>query len=233
MSTEQSPEPFDEERAESYDKKIRQLAPGYDTLHRTLSCLTNRLIPVDSDVLIVGAGTGVELVELGQMQESWEFTAVDPSAAMLRRAKQRVDEAGIGDRITFVESPIEEVSIDRPFDGATSIFVSHFFSDLAARRRYFQSIGELLAPDAPLFVADLFGEPSTRRFQQSMDVWRTSLQRSGAPEKTVQEIFERIDERISFISEDHFGDVLKDAGFGTVERFYQCLRWGAWWTRRR
>jgi tRNA (cmo5U34)-methyltransferase len=57
---------FDGARAAAYDDKIRRLAPGYDVLHDSIASLAATQLADDAHLLVVGAGTGEELVRLGR-----------------------------------------------------------------------------------------------------------------------------------------------------------------------
>ena len=90
-----SPQRFDAERAAAYDDRIRRLAPGYDLLQSTVASVLAARLPDDAHLLVVGAGTGAEIVTMGRNVSRWQFTAVDPSPDMLDRCRSRVAEAGL------------------------------------------------------------------------------------------------------------------------------------------
>lgn len=230
MSEASSPAPFDEERAAAYDDQIRRLAPGYDVLHEAIACVADTLLPPDAHVLVVGAGTGAEIVTLGQVQSGWQFTAVDPSAEMLDRCRSAVADAGLERRVEYVQNRIEQVPKDPQFDGATSVFVSHFLPGRAERHTYFRSIARILRPGAPLILADLFGNRADPAFYRLAAAWRRAVLRTGLSLDAVERTFNRIGDQISFVSEDNLETILEDAGFGAPTRFHQCLLWGGWWT---
>jgi tRNA (cmo5U34)-methyltransferase len=232
MSEASSPVPFDAERAAAYDDRIRRLAPGYDVLHEAIACVADTLLPPDAHVLVVGAGTGAEIVTMGEVQPGWRFTAVDPSAEMLDRCRSAVADAGLERRVEYVQARIEQLSAETRFDGATSVFVSHFLQDPAKRRRYFQAVAHALHPNAPLVLADLFRPSSDVPFEQLLATWRRSLRLAGITPDEVERIFDRIDRQMSFISGETLEQILDDAGFGTSTRFYQSFLWGGWWTKR-
>ena len=223
---------FDEERAAAYDDKIRRLAPGYDVLHHSIASLAATMLPDTAHVLVVGAGTGEEIVRLGRPQAGWRFTAVDPSAEMLDRCRERVAEAGMSDRVTLVQDRVEDLPPDARFDGATSVFVAHFLQAPDAKRRYFRAIARRLRPGAPLFLADLFEGPSADAFDALVAAWRRALHQAGLSEEAVEHTFERMDRQIDFVAADALSQILTDAGFNTPTRFYQALLWGGWWTRK-
>jgi tRNA (cmo5U34)-methyltransferase len=223
---------FDEERAAAYDDRIRRLAPGYDVLHDLIASLAATQLADDANVLVVGAGTGEEIVRLGRAQPGWRFTAVDPSAEMLERCQERVAEAGMSDRVTHVQERVEDLPPDAHFDGATSIFVAHFLQDPAVKRRYFRAIARRLRPGAPLLLADLFAGPSAEAFDALVATWRRALRREGLSADEVEHVFDRMDRQIDFVAEEALSQILADAGLGTPTRFYQHLLWGGWWTQK-
>jgi SAM-dependent methyltransferase len=59
-----------------------------------------------------GAGTGV--VRLARTYPACEIVGVDGDAHSLELARQRVAEAGLGDRVSFQVSPLEEMRLDEP-----------------------------------------------------------------------------------------------------------------------
>lgn len=223
---------FDEERAAAYDDRIRRLAPGYDALHEMIASVAATRLADDAHLLVVGAGTGEEIVRLGQVRSGWHFTAVDPSAEMLERCRERVEDEGIDNRVTYVQDRLENLPTDVRFDGATSVFVAHFLQDPAAKRRYFHAIARRLRSGAPLLLADLFEGPSEGAVAPMVAAWRRSLRQAGMSAEAVEHVFDRMDRQIDFASEDGLAQTLSDAGFGSPTRFYQALLWGGWWTRK-
>lgn len=231
---ERSTQQFDEERASAYDDRIRRLAPGYDVLHEVLADLLSTMLQPDAHLLIVGAGTGTEIIQLGRAQPDWRFTAVDPSAEMLDRCRGKVSEAGLASRVEYVCDRVEDVPTDPVFDAATSIFVAHFIQEPAAKRRFFQAIADRVRPQAPFVLADLYN-PSCgtgAAFGRLLAAWRRSFERSGTDPEEVERIFGRIEHQIDFVREDELEHLLDTAQFASPTRFYQSLLWGAWWTRR-
>jgi tRNA (cmo5U34)-methyltransferase len=233
MSDSSSSATFDEERAAAYDVKIRRLAPGYDVLHEAIASVADTMLPDEAHIIAVGVGTGAELATLGRTQPEWRFTAVDPSAEMLNRCRQRVEAEGLESRVGYVHDRVEDLSVDTRFDGATSVFVSHFLQDPAAKRRYFRAVARTLRPGSPLFFADLFGDPSGTAFTHRVAAWRQAIRQAGLSEGETGRTFDRIERQIAFVPEDELATLVNDAGLETPTRFYQCFLWGGWWSRKR
>ncbi len=228
---ETSAQQFDEERASAYDGRIRRLAPGYDALHEVLADLLSTMLEPDAHLLIVGAGTGTEIIQLGRAQPGWQFTAVDPSAEMLDRCRRKVSEADLASRVEYVCDRVEDVPPDTVFDAATSIFVAHFIQEPAAKRRFFQAVADRLSPQAPFLLADLYKSGTGAEFDRLLATWRHFFERSGTDPEEVERVFGRIEHQIDFVREDELAQLLNAAQFASPTRFYQNLLWGAWWTR--
>jgi len=222
---------FDEERAAAYDDRIRRLAPGYDVLHDALASVTASLLGDDAHVLVVGAGTGTEIVRLSWAQPEWRFTAVDPSAEMLDRCRERVEAEGLGGRVEYRCDRVEALSGESRFDAATSVFVAHFIQDPGAKRRFFRAIARRVRSGAPLLLADLHKNASGHAFEQLTAAWRCAVRRAGMEADTVETAFARMERQIDFVTGDELAQILDETGFTAPTRFFQCFLWGAWWTR--
>lgn len=221
---------FDEERADGYDDRIRRIAPGYDVLHGLLASVMSATLGTDAHLLVVGAGTGAEIVAMGEAQPNWRFTAVDPSPEMLERCRERIAGTELEGRVDFTCERIEDLSTDRAFDGATSIFVSHFLNGRDPKQQFFASIARQLRPRAPFVCADLYdsGEGSERLWT----AWQHWFSRAGASDEEVDRVFSKMDDEISFVPEAELDRIVQAAGFASLTRVYQSLLWGAWWTHR-
>jgi tRNA (cmo5U34)-methyltransferase len=73
---------FDERppvNVEEYDKSMHLFCGAYEEIFKMAhSCLRARL-PEEARLLIVGAGTGMEICEFAPRNPGWSFCGVDPS----------------------------------------------------------------------------------------------------------------------------------------------------------
>lgn len=77
---------FDEQppvKIEEYDKSIRQYCGAYEEMFKLSHCCLRARLPEHAKVLVVGAGTGMEISEFAPLNPGWSFCGVDPSADML------------------------------------------------------------------------------------------------------------------------------------------------------
>ena len=62
---------FNHEEANHYDERILRLVPGYELLHQATAAQLATTLNDDACILVVGAGTGKEIIELAALKPSW------------------------------------------------------------------------------------------------------------------------------------------------------------------
>ena len=231
MSTTDAVQQFDADRAAAYDDRIRRLFPGYDRLQETVAAVLAANLPKTARLLVAGAGTGTEILQMGRAHPQWRFTAVDPSPAMMEWCRQKVADAGLDDRVEYVDAPVEKMPKTRSFDAATSLLVTHFIEGEEAKRHYFHSIAKRLTPGAPLVWADLYRPSEDDAFQRLWTAWRTQMH-THLDANTVAEAFGDIEAGISFVPPAVLERLATDAGLTSPTPIYRQLLWGAWVARR-
>lgn len=220
---------FDDQKAEAYDRVIRQVVPGYETLHEMIKVVLNHyVLGTNAHLLSVGCGTGVELLTLGENFPAWNFTGVEPSGAMAKVAQANVEIKQMSDRAKVVEGYVDDLPGDVRFDAATLILVMHFVPDDGSKEALLRSIAQRLQPGAPLILADLHADVEGVRFKRFLDIWRDWQLHKGMPEHIVDRGFEHVVRDIQFVSEDRILELLHGAGFKTVEPFYGAFLFGGW-----
>lgn len=132
-----------------YEDNVRRFLPGLDALHRMTGLLVAETAPPDANILVVGAGGGMELRAMAESFPDWHFVGVDPSREMLRLAKRTL--AGVARRVDLIEGTVDDAP-PGPFDGATCLLTLHFL-DPVEREATVRSIHRRLKPGASLVAA--------------------------------------------------------------------------------
>lgn len=68
---------LDEKWVLNYDNRTRRIKPAYNELHEMVNFLLQSLLPFNAYILVVGAGTGMDIKEremLGAKSNSWFVT---------------------------------------------------------------------------------------------------------------------------------------------------------------
>lgn len=126
-----------------------RMVPGFHGLQRMAAVLLAERVGEDANILVLGAGGGLELKVFADMQPGWRFCGVDPSAEMLELARQTL--GPLSERVTFHEGYIDDAP-EGPFDGATCLLTLHFMPE-EERRRAVAEVYRRLKPAAPFIVA--------------------------------------------------------------------------------
>ncbi len=102
----------------------------------------------------VGAGTGRLSILLADRVGTVVVT--DPSAGMVQVARQRIEEAGLGDRLRAIQADLTTDALDGTYDVVWSSMALHHVRDLDALLR---SVAGLLVDGGRLCIADLEEDP--------------------------------------------------------------------------
>jgi SAM-dependent methyltransferase len=102
----------------------------------------------------IGGGTGRLSILLADLVESVVVT--DPSAGMVEVARDRIEAAGLSDRLRAVQADLSRDRLDGAYDVAWSSMAFHHVQDLDGLLR---SVARLLVQGGRLLVADLDEDP--------------------------------------------------------------------------
>lgn len=219
---------FDQAAADAYDDRFAKLAVFRDALQLVTRLALNEL-PADARLLIVGAGTGLELLYLADAFPGWRFTAVEPSGPMLQRCKARAEASGFWDRCTFHHGTTDTLADQGPFDGATALLVSQFVVDRGARTDFFEQIAKRLRPNAPLVSADLSRPVEGAELTE---LWRRAWIHNDTTAENVERMLQSIDQHVAVSPAELVERILSDAGFDSPTRCFQTLWIHGWLSRR-
>lgn len=225
---------FDGDYGDGYEQLARTVIPGYlSSFRQALALLRGRLGP-RARVLVVGAGTGIEIVTFKAAAPGWRLTGVDPSAQMLEIAEHRVRQAGIRDGVRFIHGTVEDVD-GSGFEAATCFNVMHFLPDDpgdGGKQALLRGIAEQLAPGAPFVLFELHGDPAAPDFDELFTAWIRFCEIQGMGDAERAEFRGKIDAGIHWASEARIREMLDRAGFEDVRRYFRSLLYGGWIGRR-
>src|SRR5690606_1546951 len=105
--------------------------------------------PHAAQILVLGAGGGLELRAFAAARKDWSFVGVDTSQPMLDLARHTL--GPFASRVQLVKGYVDDAPAG-PFDGATCLLTLHFLSR-PERLPLLRALRERLKPGAPLIVA--------------------------------------------------------------------------------
>lgn len=199
---------------EATPKKV----PGLADLHRMAAILLAERAPDDADILVVGAGGGLELKAFAEAKPGWRFLGVDPSAGMLDLARRTL--GPLGARADLRQGTVDAAP-EGPFDGATCLLTLHFL-DRDERLRTLREIHRRLRPGAALVVAHhsaAEGADLTRWLARSLTFAGTAANPDAAATMA---------ERLPILTTEEDESLLHEAGFSSIALFYAAFSFRGW-----
>ena len=202
--------------------------PGHHGLLQMIDVLLAESMPEDGQLLVVGAGGGLETRYLAGVEPGWRFVGVDPAPAMLDLA--RAVAGGVaGERMTLIEGTIEDAPAG-PFDAATCILVLGLIADDGSKLALLEEVRRRLVPGAPFILVDQCIDRSAPDLERRLARYANYALRSGVDPETVAGARKAVGALESMVPDWRIEELLRDAGFRDVEVFYTGMAWRGWVT---
>lgn len=218
---------FNNTLANEYEKGIRRTLPSYDAMLRLIQTFYHSTLPEKAEILIVGAGSGNEILQLAEGRPFWSFTGIDPSESMLKIAKERLK--SLTNRMSFHQGTILDTQLSTEnYDAASLVLVLHFIQDYEDKLSTLKEIAKHLKPGSPFVLVSKYGEPGSIETELQFDLWRSYwLQHTKLSVSDVAEMEKSI-RSLSFMREEDIVTLLQKAGFIKPSRFFATTLFGGW-----
>ena len=214
---------------EEYDSAIRSFCGAYEEIFKLSYCCLKASLPNRARVLVVGAGTGMEIAEFAPLSPDWSFHGIDPSAKMLSLARKKISEKNMRNKIRLTQGYVDDLPDREDFDGATSILVMHFLNDDGAKLDLLKSISRRLKPGSPVVLVDGCGKPGSRAFKDNLKAWKQYPAIHGLEPDYIEKAFSKtIMKMVRFVPESRILELLKEAGFTKVFKYYSGFLYNGW-----
>ncbi|MBV4458003.1 class I SAM-dependent methyltransferase [Pseudomonas sp. COR58] len=214
----------DPEAVARYAEGPVRLVPGFESLQRMATLLLAEHLPGAANVLVLGAGGGLELKKFADRQPLWRFVGVDPSAEMLKLAQATL--GPLADRALLHEGYIDSAP-PGPFDAATCLLTLHFIP-AEERLRTLREIHRRLAPGAPLIVAHHSFPQAPADKARWLKRYAAYAVDSGVPAADAERAISAIAAQLPVLSPEADEALLKEAGFHGTELFYAGFTFKGW-----
>ena len=239
MSISPSPTDFDSPPPvppSEYARMVVGVNVGYDLVFRLAACLLRALQQPHLNLLVVGAGGGMEIEQFLLANPGWRLVGVDPSEEMLSLAAARAERLGVRDRTELVHGVVDDLPAERSFDAAMCLYVLHFLPD-DAKLATLQSIGRRLRAAAPLIVAsgarvDIDDEDLR---SDLLGTWQQHGEMMGLPAEQMAAIVQQIlTQNAEATDAKGYLRLLREAGFPRAVSLLNVMNDGmvAWVARR-
>ena len=203
-------------------------APGHGGLLQMIGVLLGEVMPEDGQLLVVGAGGGLETRYLADVEPAWRFVGVDPASAMLDLARA-VASPVAGDRMTLIHGTAADAPTG-PYDGATCILVLGLVADDGSKLSLLEEVRCRLTPGAPFILVDQCIDLSASDAPRRLERYGAYALRSGVPAGTVADAKAAVAASTSMVADGRDVELLEQAGFHDTELFYAGMAWRGWVT---
>lgn len=201
-------------------------APGHGGMLQMTGILLAERMPADGQVLVVGAGGGLETRYLAGVEPEWRFVGVDPAVAMLDLARETAGSVA-GDRLSLIEGTVADAPIG-PFDSATCILVIGLIPDDGSKLAMLIEVHNRLKSGAPFILVDQCIDSTAPDLELRLDRYANYAARSGVDADTIAGARKAIGEMKTMVPAHRDEQLLSEAGFRDAELFYVGMAWRGW-----
>ena len=212
--------------AKYVEKGPPAFVPGHSGLLQATGVLLAERAPPNGQILIVGAGGGLDTRALALAQPGWRFTGVDPAAKMLDLAR-RVLSDDVNPRVDLIEGGVEAAP-EGPFDGATLVLVLGLIPDDGSKLNLLREIHRRLVPGSAFVLVDRCDSADNPKFDRNIDRYIAYATASGVDPETLKSANASHRGNSSMATAARDEALLAEAGFNDIETFYYAINWHGW-----
>lgn len=204
----------------AYDADIRHVVPGYELLHTLVGPVLASFLGASARILVVGCGTGREVVTIARTQPHWQVDAIDTSLAMAEASRNAADRAGVGSRVRVFTRALAEHP-EHDYDGIVCLLVGHFVPDDGRRLTFLGDLGSRLRARGVLLLAELVDDGELRTaLHQSTLGWAQS---AGASSERVALLSRRLESGITPLTTDRLSGLAISVSLTVRGAFFRAL----------
>ena len=207
-----------------YDSHIENVLPYYSEYHRQIMDMVGTMFGENVKWLDTGCGTGTLAKRVLDERDDVEFTLADPSEQMMGVAKQKLS----GRDIQYINLPSQKLEFDSVFDVVTAV-QSHHYLQPDERREAVQKCYSALR-EGGLFITFENIRMSTDESEAiALSRWAKFLAEHDNTEEDIQGQMDRRGTEVFPITIEEHLQVLKDAGFKSVNLLWASYLQAGFW----
>jgi len=223
---------FDADFGLNYDKIVRSAFFGYEQLFNMTTVWLKSRLGSDARVLVVGCGSGMELITFGEQMLNWHLTGIDPSKQMVGISRERVEQHGLSNRVQVIQGYAGDLPESEIYDAATLILVFHFVPDEAGKLALLKDVASRLRPSGTLILLSPHGDPSRPEDQEGFAVWKSFMISNGMSQAMADQVEKQAIAMGQFTPTSLSLALMEQAGFTDVKLFYHAFVTYGWIARK-
>ncbi|MDH4318310.1 MAG: carboxy-S-adenosyl-L-methionine synthase CmoA [Desulfobulbaceae bacterium] len=212
---------FNEQVAEVFDDMLNRSVPFYGAVIEAIAGLVGNCAPRGATIYDLGCSTGGTLLELGRRLVKLEPTliGIDNSDAMLEKARRKVGMFSKSEMITFQRADI----LTHDFSGADVIICNYILQFLRPMIRpdFVRKLYNSMPAGGILILSEKTISHDRRLNREFIAMHHQYKRDRGYSELEIASKREALENVLIPFSKDENGELLKQAGFSTIETFFQ------------
>jgi tRNA (cmo5U34)-methyltransferase len=214
--------------ASDYDARMPVVLPGYNLMHEIVATYLRVILPQTSNILVIGAGTGIDMLTLIDHGPRWQITGLEPSREMFQIACEKIESIQLPQRLRLECCKVEDFIDATVYDVAVVSLVLQLYPDDGAKRDLLQTVARHVKPKGCIVVIDSFGDCESPHFDQTVNALKVLTTRMGFTEDEANKDIESVKQRFYLVPEERIRSVLTEAGIVCVEQIFRAFITGVW-----
>jgi tRNA (cmo5U34)-methyltransferase len=219
---------FDSARAEIYDTNILKFIPGYQLFQSLVLDIISASGIQAPKILVIGAGTGTESLNLAKKFPLAEIYALDPSSDMLNKLSEKITQEQITN-IHLKHSYLADLQ-EYDFDFVLSCLVMHFILDELSdktndqelcKKSFLKQVYDRMKPNASLILVDKCVDEIDH--DQIFSYWKTFQINNGKTTQEADDNLALINSELPIVSSARIKDLASQLGFTKIIKFFKAL----------
>jgi tRNA (cmo5U34)-methyltransferase len=212
---------------EVFDDMVDRSVPFYHEVIGAVALLLVRSLKPNDRVIDLGCSTGTTLFELTRLlpDKGLKFVGVDNSQAMLDKARLKSELFSKQDCITFIEEDVTRLQ-----SSGTGAFILNYtlqFIRPLLREDFLHRLYDNLRPGGLLILSEKIISSDTKLNREFIDIHHRFKLERGYSELEIAKKREALENVLIPFSIDENKALLKRAGFGSVETFFQWFNFAS------
>lgn len=201
----------------------RAFLPGMSMMHDLTQQLIGESTPDDGQVLVVGAGGGLEIRAWAEREPRWHFVAVEPSPEMILAGRENL--VALSNQVNWIEGYIEDAP-SGPYDAGTCLLTLHLIPDDGSKLATLTEIRKRLKPGGRFALVDNCFDRMDPNLDRILDRFIAQARRSGIVDEELLEMVRRNNrEKGESVTAAREVELLRQAGFVEIDLYFAALSW--------
>lgn len=212
---------FNERVAEVFDDMLNRSVPCYRQVIDMTGRILEQFLQTGDKVYDFGCSTGATLIELSRKLDhlNLHYTGIDNSAAMIEKANLKAEMYTKKDRIDFIESDINDLSIKDA--GAVMLNYTMQFIRPMLRQDFISKVRSFLRPGGVLIVSEKVVSHDPLLNRKFIECHHQFKKEQGYSEMEIAKKREALENVLIPFSIEENQQMLEKAGFTNIETFFQ------------